>query len=161
MITTAYKYFRVIIVAWLFFIPCVHAATETPFKVEIFVDKASLKGDFYKSHGGYFVDTKVTNIGDSDQKITIWTQYGWSWLSDNPVLNPGIEALKNFPTTRVLKPGQDYSAKVEIWSDPGKKSGAVTFRLGFVPNTELPASSRKELDPKWGGPFWSNQVTLD
>jgi len=134
------------------------AGAAPAFQVEIAINEPSVKTDFYKKMGEFFVDTHVTNISDSTQSITVWTQPGWSWVSDTPSITPGTEALKNVPSFVTLKPGQDYKSGAEMFADLHAKR-PVTFRLGFVPNTKLPASGipGREKDKDI---IWSNPVTL-
>ncbi len=110
----------------------------------------------------FFVDTFVTNITDKDQDVTVWTQTGWSWLSNNPNFSPGIEALKNSPKKITLKPGQNLHRQVEIWTGEHLKNASNNkFKLGFVASATRPVSGiadPKDLDPN--DVYWSrNWVT--
>ena len=67
------------------------------FKIEVSVNQDSLKTEMYSKWGEFFVDTKIKNISDAEQEIEVWTQKGWSWVSDNPDVVPGTEALQNVP----------------------------------------------------------------
>lgn len=135
------------------------ATSKARFRVEISINQASLKTDRFKKHGAFIVDTKVVNTSGHIQRISVWTQYGWSWLSNNKLLSPGIEAAMNSMKQVVLKPNQEYRASVEMWASR-KLAGTVRFRLGFVPNTLLPASTNRAQVKNWGGVFWSNAVRL-
>ncbi len=130
-----------------------------PFKVEIAIHADSLNADFYKTQGVFFVNTTVRNISGSDQTITVWTQYGWSWLSSSPAIRPGIEASNNVPSQKTLHPGEAYTSMVEMTSDPSGKR-PVIFRLGFYPNPTRPVSGMKNVDLS-NAVSWSNEVTLD
>jgi hypothetical protein len=130
--------------------------SPAPFKVEIALDKASLEGEFYKSQGGFYLDTKVTNISYQEQEIVAWTQYGWSWISSSPQISPGIEALNNVKAQVILKPGQTYDRKVEMFSSSHRLQ---TFRLGFAAKVEVPVSGQSN-GSKGERIFWSNPVTL-
>lgn len=136
------------------------AVEKTDFKVQISIVRSSLRGTTaFRKYGGFFVDTTVVNTGTHDEHITVWTQYGWSWLSNNPDIHPGIEAAKNYSRKIVLMPGQTYSRWVEVWTSR-KSDKPVTFRLGFVPNATLPVSGNTKRIDGWGGVYWSNSVTL-
>ncbi|MHB8744797.1 MAG: hypothetical protein ACYC9L_17030 [Sulfuricaulis sp.] len=73
-------------------------------------------------------------------------------------VRPGIEALMNFPTKKILRPQEEYSAKVEMFADPGL-SMPVTFRLGFRPRAERPVADLTDFSAS-GGVYWSNPITL-
>lgn len=45
---------------------------ESPFKVTISINEDSLNTDFYKKVGRFYVYTKVKNISNKDQEITVW-----------------------------------------------------------------------------------------
>jgi hypothetical protein len=135
-----------------------HAASVA-FKVEASIDEKSLSADFYQTHGGFYVDTEVTNTSDRDQGIIAWSQHGWSWVSSRPEVEPDINALQNIPVRIVLKPNQKYAGKLEMWADQRHKTGPITFRLGFAPEAELPISGLKNIR-KRGVIFWSNTIKL-
>lgn len=129
---------------------------EARFKVEIAINAASLANELYRTTHLFLVDTKVTNISHRTQEIVAWTNYGWSWLSSSPEVGPEISTLSNGPSRIVLRPGESYARTVGMGSSSLRP---VTFRLGFVPKTEDPASAR--LNPADNGEiFWSNYVTL-
>ena len=127
-------------------------ATSPVLLVRISINQDSLSKDFYRNSGTFWIDTRVKNLNSQNQTITVWTQSGWSWISDNPAIFPGIEALKNSPTKILLKPGEDYRSGVEAHSDR-RKIKPITFRLGFVPNTDLPAMGVKGIE-KRGDVVW-------
>ncbi|MEK7849337.1 MAG: hypothetical protein AAB213_00740 [Candidatus Omnitrophota bacterium] len=131
---------------------------ESPFKVSISINEDSSNTDFYKKIGRFYVYTKVKNISNKDQEITVWTQYGWCWTSDNSEISPGKKALKNFPTRVILKPNQEYSQQMEMISS-AHKTLPITFRLGFSSHTQLPIPERMDV-AKSKGITWSNSVTL-
>ena len=126
------------------------------FKVEIAINESSVKSDFHRKTGQFMVNTTVTNISQNPQIITEWTQAGWSWVSDNSAVTPGIEALKNAPYRITLKPGEAHKSGAEMWADM-KAKRPITFRLKYVPNVNSPASTsvgwKKDA-------VWSNRVTL-
>ena len=108
--------------------------------------------------GMFLAETTVTNVSGIDQEIVVWTQYGWSWLSNNKAVQPGIEATKNYPTRSVLSPGQKYVAKVELSANPRSRR-PLTFRLGFCPTPEGPISGMRNATSQVVA--WSNDVVLD
>jgi hypothetical protein len=130
------------------------------FKVEISVNQDSLKTETYKKWGEFFVDTKIKNISDAEQEIVVWTQQGWSWVSNNPNVAPGTEAAKNIPAKIDLKPGEEYAGAVELFCDPNKDR-PLTFRLGFTPKAELPVSEQSGFGSAQAKVIlWSNAVAL-
>jgi hypothetical protein len=129
-----------------------------PFKVEISISKDSLKADFYKKIGAFFVDTKIKNLSNRNQDIIIWTQQGWSWISDNPDVFPGTEALQNIPVHITLKPDEEYIGRVETFTNH-RKAKSITFRLGFFPKAERPVSGQPDMQ-KSNEIIWSNSVEL-
>ena len=134
-------------------------APQDHFKVRIRIDQSSLDQPGYQQSGEFFVTTKVTNISHHVEQITAWEQPGWSWVSNNATVQPGVEALHNVAAKIPLAPDQVYSSQVEMWVNRGA-TGPVTFRLGFVPNASSPASANPSQVNGWGGAFWSNFVTL-
>lgn len=100
----------------------------------------------------------LRNISNKKISIIVWTQYGWSWVSDNPAVSPGIEALNNFPRTVTLGPGQEYRADVEMHADM-RIHKPVRFHLGFVPNADRPVSLIPGIK-KHKDVIWSNPVIL-
>jgi hypothetical protein len=127
------------------------------FKVEISVQEDSLKTDRYKQWGEFSVATKIKNTSDADQEIVVWTQQGWSWISDNPDVAPGTEAAKNVPSKIALKPGEEFEGAVEMICDPNKNR-PLTFRLGFSPKTDADQSGFGSVQAKVI--LWSNAVAL-
>lgn len=129
-----------------------------PFEVQIAIDENSLKADFYKLDGGFYVNTKVRNVDGRRQEIVAWTQFGWSWISSNPAISPGTEAAQNIATRVALQPGQEYVRSVELFSRR-RAAKPVTFRLRFFPQVDRPMSDQPEATWRAAG-YWSNSVTL-
>ena len=131
-----------------------------PFRVHVSINEASLKTDLYRRRGVFFVDTTVTNISSKDQRIIVWTQQGWSWLSNNANITPGTEATQNNATKITLKPAQAYKGYVEMFIFP-HKTKPITFRLGFFPNAEIPISDQPGFASLHRSEIvWSDVVTL-
>lgn len=126
--------------------------------VEISIDQNSLKSTFYNKTGRFYIDANVKNISNTNQEIIVWTQYGWSWISDRSDISPGIEAKKNSPKSIILKPGQEYISGIEMHSDP-RRTGSLTFRLGFYPRAAFPVSTNMDK-VKREDIIWSNPVVL-
>jgi hypothetical protein len=129
-------------------------ASSAAFKVEASIDKNSLQ----KSRGCFLVNTKITNSGYHDEGIVVWTNYAWSWVTDNAEITLNTSAAQNVSSHITLKPNQNYTAKLNVCSTAAHDK-PITFRVGFVPRAELPASGQ-EVE-KWSGIFWSNAVTLN
>ena len=127
-----------------------------PYQIKVTIDRESLATDFYKMAGRFYVDATIRNISSTNQTITVWTQFGWSWIPDQPGVSPDINALQNFPREIVLKPRQAYRAPIEMLSERHSKK-PVTFRLGFVPDVSRPASTNSQ---DYKDVAWSNFVTL-
>ncbi len=106
----------------------------------------------------FYLETKITNIGATEQEIVVWTQQGWSWMSDTAAVTPGIEALKNVPTRVTLKPNERYNGRVEMFSN-SQKTRPVTFRSGFFPQAARPIFGQPGME-KSEGIIWSNPVKL-
>lgn len=141
-------------------VPAYARPEKCHFKVEISIDAASVRAQAYFRTGRFYVNSTVTNVSARKQVIAVWTQYGWSWLSDRPqIVSPGIEALKNLQSHIALKSGQSHSGKIEMWSRRGSPR-AVSFRLGFVRSVERPISSEQRSRIRPGSICWSNRVTL-
>jgi hypothetical protein len=135
-------------------------ADDVDFKIEISVNEDSLKTDMYKKWGEFLVATKIKNISGVEQEIVVWTQQGWSWISDNPDVVPGTEAAQNVDAKIELKPGQEYAGAVELFCDPNKNR-PLTFRLGFTPKAALPASDQSGFGSAQAKVIlWSNAVAL-
>lgn len=134
--------------------------SDAVFKIEISVNQDSLKSDTYKKWGEFLVATKIRNISGVDQEIVVWTQQGWSWVSDNPDVVPGTEAAQNADTKIELKPGQEYAGAVQLICDPNKNR-PLTFRLGLTPKTEMPVSDQSGFGSAQAKVIlWSNAVAL-
>jgi hypothetical protein len=133
-------------------------SSSPAFAIEISIDNNSLNTEFYNKTGTFFLDAKVKNISDTNQEIIVWTQYGWSWISDRSEIRPGIEAKKNYPSHITLKPGLEYSRAIEMHSDP-QRTGSVTFQLGFYPRAEFPISTNRDK-VKREDIVWSNLAVL-
>jgi hypothetical protein len=129
-----------------------------PFTIDLSIVTDSLHKEMFRRNGGFLVYAKIANVSGENQTITVWTQPGWSWVSDNPVIDPDISALKNVPKTRVLQPGEVYGEDVWLYFYP-RTQKSVTFRLGFFPRARLPISGRPDAIPR-DQIFWSNAVTL-
>jgi len=133
---------------------------EGVFKIEISVKEDSLKTDRYKKWGEFMVEMKIKNISDAEQEIVVWTQQGWSWVSDNPDVLPGTEADKNIPAKIDLKPGEEFEGALELFCDPNK-SRPLTFRLGFAPKSESPGTDQSGFGAEQAKVIlWSNAVAL-
>jgi hypothetical protein len=128
------------------------------FSIQLSVVKDSLQEERFRRDGYFVIYADITNVSGEKQTIIVWTQPGWSWLSDSPVIDPDTAALKNYPTTHVLQPGQVYSERVGLFLSPHIQK-PVTFRLGFFARAELPISDRPDAIPK-DQLSWSNAVTL-
>lgn len=129
-----------------------------PFAIEVSIVRDSLHKELFRRDGSFLVDAKITNVSGEKQTITIWTQAGWSWLSDSPVIHPDTNANQNVSGTRVLQPGEVYSERVGILFYPRSRK-SVTFRLGFFSSATLPISGRPDALPR-DQLSWSNAVTL-
>ncbi len=112
----------------------------------------------FRRGGAFWVQAKITDISGENQTITVWTQTGWSWLSDNPVILPDISAKQNVSGTRVLKPGESYYEFVGVTFYPRTQT-PQKFRLAFFPRAKLPISGRPKDIPR-DQLAWSNEVTL-
>lgn len=106
------------------------------FSVHISIIKKSLNEEYYRKTSTFWIEAVIKNISHQREIITIWTQSGWSWISDNGNIIPATEALQNVSTKITLKPGELYNTKVDLHSIPHKKK-PIIFRLGFVPNTKV------------------------
>lgn len=140
-------------------LPCLGYAKVAPLSVHITIDKASLEDVAFTSHGLFFVKIRIKNLGNTKIKLVTWTQSGWSWVSSTSEVAPNIVALENVPTTTMLRPDRQYSYEVDLLcSSPAGKS--ITFKLGFVPDAELPVSTAVPGIAKSKRVTWSNAVTL-
>jgi hypothetical protein len=138
------------ILSILLLAPVAVRADETgPFRIEI-----ANSGRPYNT-GGLWITANVTNISDKDQPLARWTQYGWNWASDTPLIVPDISATQNEAQAITLPPGKTYAAPVPVYFATGKRG--VTFRLGFCPAPKAPVSTNPG---SCGDLYWSNPVTL-
>jgi hypothetical protein len=128
------------------------------FSIQISIVKDSLQTEMFRRNGYFVIYADITNVSGENQTIIVWTQPGWSWLSDSPVIDPDTDALKNYPTTHVLQPGEVYSERVGLFLSP-RIQKPVTFRLAFFARAELPISDRPDAIPE-DQISWSNAVTL-
>lgn len=131
---------------------------KSPFTVQLSIVTASLHKEMFRRNGGFLVYAKITNVSGKNQTITLWSQPGWSWLSDNPVIHPDISAKQNVSWTRVLEPGEAYGERVGVTFYPRAQT-STTFRLAFFPRAKLPISGRPNEIPR-DQLSWSNAVTL-
>jgi len=147
-------------IALLAFIPLAGAGGcgDKRFTVHAWIVRGSLDSTDYQKRGMFWAETTVTNVSGINQKIVVWSQYGWSWLSNNEAVQPGIEAAQNIATRSVLRPGQKYVAKVELFANPRFRR-PLTFRLGFYPTPERPISGMKSATNQIVS--WSDDVVLD
>ena len=132
---------------------------KRPFSIELSIEKDSLQKELFHRLGDFVVDAKITNISGRQQAIVIWTQPGWSWLSDNSVINPDTTATKNYPVRHVLRPGEVYSERLGLVLYPRTQT-PTTFRLGFFATPEFPISDNPNAIPQ-DQVSWSNAVTLE
>lgn len=128
------------------------------FTVRASIVPDSLDSSDYQKRGMFWAETTVTNVSGINQEVVVWTQYGWSWLSNNEAVQPGIEATQNIATRSVLRPGQKYVARLELFASPRSRR-PLTFRLGFYPTPERPIAGLKSAINQ--GVFWSEDVVLD
>jgi hypothetical protein len=124
-------------------------------KVEISVDQRVATGK-----DCFLVDTVITNTGQTDQEIIVWTNYAWSWTSGTSDVGFNISALRNEPFHKVLKPNQQHRAPLDVCRDHGGKR-PTTLRLGFVPRAVGPVSGGVVDISKSGGVIWGNVVTVN
>ena len=128
------------------------------FSIQISIVQDSLQQEWFRRNGYFAIDANITNVSAEKQTIIVWTQPGWSWLSDSPVIEPDTAATKNYPTTHVLQPGEVFRERVGLSLSPGIQK-PVTFRLGFFAKPDLPVSDNPDTIPK-DQIYWSNAVTL-
>lgn len=144
---------------WIVFFMLFTLATACPAQAADFVttteiSQASLNTDFYQQVGGFYVDVAVKNVSPSSRAITVWTNPGWSWVSDSKDVTTSQEAAQNSPSRITLKPGEAYKGRLEMAADP-KGTRPITFRLGFLPDAGRPTMD--DHDPAL---IWSTPVTL-
>ncbi len=133
--------------------------SEAPFEVEARIKESSLDGDTYKQAGRFYVNTAVRNTSSKAQRIVVWVQQGWSWVTDSPDVTPGTEAMDNYPSNITLKPGQEYDGIVEMIAGKGKKP-PFTFRMGFFAKAGDPVSNHPEIAGS-RAIIWSAPLTLE
>jgi hypothetical protein len=118
------------------------------------VNQNSLSADVYKREGRFYADVTVKNVSPSSQIITVWTNAGWSWVTDSKGVVTSQEAAQNFAFPVRLKPGEVYNGRLEMAADP-TDTRPITFRLGFISNANRPTMD--DQDPAL---IWSNPVSL-
>lgn len=106
----------------------------------------------------FVANTIVQNMGAAATTITVWTQPGWSWVSDDADIYPDISALKSAPSSIVLAPGEKYASRVDL-ACQRRQSSPHVFKLGFLPNAERPASGIPGIKAN-RGIAWSNSVDV-
>ena len=150
---------KIVLFSIFIFLTSIVHAESPPLKVEISVQQDSLRDDFYKKLGRFYVSTKIKNISNENQEIIVWTQYGWCWISNQPEILPGEEATNNIPSHITLKPNEEYGGSVEMFVSPEIKAGSVTFRLGFNPHAE--GLAWKTMPDATKVAIWSNDVVIN
>jgi len=129
---------------------------QTPdFATTAKVDRTSLTTSFYRQTGRFYVETTVKNTSATPKTITVWLNQAWSWVTDSKDVGTSQDALKNYPISITLQPGEVRKEYLEMCANP-KARRPITFRLGFIPNTQEPAQNAH--DPKL---IWSNPATLE
>lgn len=118
------------------------------------INQTSLSAAFYKLAGRFYVDVSVENVSPSPQTIKVWTNAGWSWVTDSKDVVISQEALQNVPSLINLKPGDVYRGRVEMAAGP-MAPRPITFRLGFLPDASHPA-----MDDHEPAIIWSNLISL-
>ena len=132
------------------------AAPPAPsFKVEISVDQRLATGK-----DCFSVDTVITNTGQADQEIIVWTNYTWSWLSGTRDVGFNTNAFGNEPFHKVLKPKQQYRSPLALCRR-AEATKPMTLRLGFVPRADGLVSGGVVDIAKSGGVVWGNVVTVN
>jgi hypothetical protein len=134
---------------------CGHALQAADFMTTAEINKASLNTDSYRKVGRFYADVTVKNVSTSSQPITLWTNPGWSWVTDSNDVATSQEAAENLPTRIMLKPDEVYKSRLEMAADP-KGTRPTTFRLGFLANANRPT-----MDAHDPALIWSNSVTLE
>jgi hypothetical protein len=130
----------------------VAAPPASSLKVEISVDQRVATGT-----DCFSVDTVITNTGQADQEIIVWTNYTWSWLSGTRDVGFNTNAFQNEPFHRVLKPKQQYRAPLALC----RAERPTVLRLGFVPRAVGIVSGGVVDIAKSGGVVWGNVVTVN
>lgn len=130
------------------------------FEITASISPDSLKSYQYKRDGIFWVDTRIRNLTNKDQQIVVWSQSGWSWISDNHEIVPAIAAQQNVSRTVVIKPGQTYDLSVDVVGSP-RTSKPITFRLGFYAKANLPFSGQPNFAKLHESEItWSNPLKL-
>lgn len=132
-----------------------HTAQADDFITTAEINQSSLKTSFYKQDGRFYADVTVKNISAMPKSITVWTNPGWSWVTNSKDVTTSQEAAKNFPTHIMIKPDEVYKTRLEMAVAP-KGTRPTTFRLGFLPNTDRPT-----MDAHDQALIWSNSITLE
>jgi hypothetical protein len=134
---------------------CAHAAQAADFMTTAEINRNSLNTDSFTKAGRFYADVTVKNVSASSQPITFWTNPGWSWVTDSNDVATSQEAAQNYPTRIMLKPDEVHNSRLEMTADR-KGTGPTTFRLGFLPNADLPT-----MDAHDPALVWSNSITLE
>jgi hypothetical protein len=129
-------------------------AQTTSFATTAEIDHASLKTNLYEKGGRFHAKVTVKNISDTPKVITVWGNPGWSWVTDSTYVFTSQEALENCRTRITLNPGEIYRSSIEMATTP-KGKRPVTFRLGYIPDAEIPLQDTR--DPAI---TWSNSMSL-
>lgn len=134
------------------------SARASSLRVAISIRPASLHCTADSGWCSFVANTLVQNTGVATTVITVWTQPGWSWVSDDAGITPDIDALKNAPSRIELEPGEKYSSLVDLGC-LRRQSIQHVFKLGFLPNAERPASGLPgiKISRKIA---WSNQADV-
>jgi hypothetical protein len=122
------------------------------------INQASLNTSFYRQNGRFYADVSVKNVSVLPQKITVWTNPSWSWVTDSKKVATSQEAGQNIFSIVTLKPGEIYKSRIELATDPNGK-GPITFRLGFIPNAKRPVQNAQDTKLIWSNPVVLAQVT--
>ena len=137
----------------------------SPLKIEISLNEHSPLNQFGKDFKRLAIATKITNISDKDQKITVWLcSYGSSWVASSPAIVTGLESCeKNNPTDVILKPKESYSRDLLIAVSSKAKAGSLSFQMGFNLKNDrfggrIGIESNKEM---LTDVIWSNPITIE
>jgi hypothetical protein len=101
-------------------------------------------------------NTTIVNTSNRPQEITVWTRYGWSWVSDHPSVSPGIDALQNAPSHVLLAPAASYSKRLDLTVT---RKRPPVFRLGFAADARMPLSGERAPTTSHKI-YWSNLIEL-
>lgn len=140
---------------------------DNAFAIHAYFTNYSSKNDRWNNINHIFVvDVDVKNIGTMDAQIVYWVVGQSSWVTDNDNLIPAHYVQQDERDQLSLRPGEVYHWKVRIKDLRAGISGSpVTFRLGFLPNSEQPLASMPissfsvEEITRRGGITWSNEIT--